>query len=197
MDTRIFTQYFPYPMNIGDDVDVEGVKFYCIIPCNVMGYNNDTKQPIIEDGDGIKEVTIELVKAEDCRTQPQPGLTHVANIYLSKYEKIGIWELKGKTVVKTLIRGDTFIILCDDDTYVKMGSDFDLDTDEKSLRDKLLTIEDLRTLDLVNEVEWGYHLMLIHKASKKSRKLEDEERLTETITRLGKDRVREILEDLV
>ncbi len=193
--TRVYTPYFQ-SLNVGDDIDVAGVKFYCLIPCFVIGYANDDKQVVIEDGEGgIKEVTTELVEAGDYPTKPQPGMARIANLYLGKYKRIDIGELSGKTVAKTGIRDGSFIVLCIDDTYVKMESDVGRYTSEKTLRDKLLTIDDLRTLDLVHEVDWGFHLWLVQKARKKRQKIKDEQRLAEIITRLGKGRAREILED--
>ena len=178
--TRTYTPYFAFPLNIGDDIDVGEVKYYCLTPCTVVGYANDTKQPVIEDGEGgVKEVIVELVKAEDYLTKPQTGLTTITNIYLGKYKQIGMWELDDKTVAKTMIRDSTFLILCTDNTYVKMASQVDQYSNDECLRDELLTIDDLRTLDLIDEVEWGYHMMLVQKARKERDARDAERRLAD------------------
>lgn len=194
MKTRQYCPFFPFHLAVGEEVIVANVKHFCLIECNVVGYTWDTKEPVIKDGDGVKVNGTELVKAEHFKTLPQPGLTPVANIYLGKYKRIDISELSGRTVAKTMIRDGSFIILCTDDSYVKMEVDID-HNDQATLRDKRFTIEDLRTFDLVNEVEWGFHQCLIQKTRRKRRKLEDEQKLQEVAQRLGKDRVEKILQD--
>ena len=197
MTTRQYHQYFPFHMSVGETVTVAGVSYYCLIECSVAGYTLDTGEPVIADGDGFKISKGELVKSIGFRTRPEPGLTHTANWSLGKYEQINLADLEGRTVAKTLIMNGSLLILCNDDAYIKKESHTDEYSGRESLRDARLTIEDLRELKLISEVDWGFHVGLLQKEVKKRTEFADRKMLREAAARLGVEGLREILEDSI
>ncbi len=197
MKTITYHPYFPFHMYVGDSVTVAGVEYHCLIECTIAGYVNATKNPVIEDGGDVKEMTNELIKVENCKARPQPGLTRVANVHLSNYEQINIPDLAGKTIAKVVSMSDTLLILCDDDTYVKVTAKIDQYDCQGDLAEVRLTIEDLKTLGLIDHFEWAAHMKLVSEKGQKQNMEEAAASIKRVVDRLGAERVREILEESV
>ncbi len=92
---------------------------------------------------------------------------------------------------------DTLLILCIDDTYVKVTSKIDQYDDQGELAKVRLTIEDLKTLGLISHAEWNLHMKLVSEKGQEQRMKEAAASIKRVVDRLGAERVREILEESV
>jgi hypothetical protein len=140
-----YQTYVPWPLNVGDDVLVEGVTWFCLEPCRLIGATIDDQIPVLGNGATAVLATTQLIKASDCPTRPTPGLVRTANMTLMEYEQITLGDLAGKQIKAAHRDCDEIIIITTEKQYIKLVSEYE----DRSYFAEVLTMEDLWTMKLL------------------------------------------------
>ena len=143
-----FRAVIHFNCDTGDPLTLQDEKWDCIIPCIIIGVTADG-QPVLAGEDGPKLNTTELIQAGILRTPGKPGQTPIEVRILGEYLKICSEDLQGKTVFASKYASGTWLIICEDKTYIKQ--EICSDGDELYMSGQDITLGDLHTLGLVDD----------------------------------------------
>ncbi len=185
----------PFSMNSGDIViSPNEVEWICLVATTVLGFTIDGNLPVLGNVLMPHLNTVELAIKSD-NPGVKPGQSLVEAKALRKYTQLGpndVEEIEGKKILKWEYDSfDSFIMLFDDNTYLKM--ELDPDYDGPYLRREEITLGDLRSMGLLPPETWEKHLDEKSRFREAQNAVHGAHSLGCAIDSLGIDRVREML----
>ena len=185
----------PFPMNSGDIViSPDEVEWICLVATTVLGFTIDGNLPVLGNVLMPHLNTVELaVKSENPNVKPGQSLVEAKA--LGKYTQLGpndVEEIEGKKILKWEYDSfDSFIMLFDDNTYLKM--ELDPDYDGPHLRMEEITLGELRSMGLLSPKTWEEHLDEKSRFREAQDQVQGAHSLACAIDSLGIDRVKEMI----
>ena len=186
----------PFSMNSGDIViSPNEVEWICLVATTVLGFTIDGNLPVLGNVLMTHLNTVELaIKSEN--PDVKPGQSLVEAKALGKYTQLGpndVEEIEGKKILRWEYDSfDSFIMLFDDNTYLKMEID-NSDYNGPSLSMEEITLVELRRMDLLPPETWKEHLEEKSRFQEAQNAVHGAHSLGCAIDSLGIDRVREML----
>lgn len=184
-----YKPFLPFACDTGDHITIEGTKWTCVVPCQVVGATILESQPVLS---GPKHNEGELVPAASLRTKGKPGQVKIEVMTLGAYRRIEPIDLIGETIVEVRYTYDSLIIMCQGKNYVKQK--VACDHDDSYLSNDNLRMADLNEMGLLSNETWDEY-----EAQQEALKVDGMYRsgriqLSTAIRNLGIERVKEIIE---
>ncbi len=189
-----YQTYMARQMNTGGDINIEGVKWFCVVPCTLIGRTLEGNIPVIAGLDGPALNENQLVRADRFKTPPKAGQTPTEAMTLAEYEGVNSEALVGKELKFVCRMDKIFIVICHDKTYVKFSAGREQYDDDLTLDNECLTLDDLRRLDIIADSTWQRHLEEEREIRMKDTARRYDQHFKEAVHRVGKDRAKELLE---
>lgn len=143
-----FRSVLHFNCDTGDPLTLQDKKWDCVIPCTVIGVTADG-QPVILSDDEPKLNTTELIPAGILRTLGRPGQTPEEVMILGSYQEISSEDLQGKKVLISRYASGTWLIICEDKTYIKQ--EVCDDNGELYMSNERLTLRDLHAIGRIDD----------------------------------------------
>jgi hypothetical protein len=188
-----FHEVVSFNCDTGDPLTLLSGKWDCIIPCIVIGVTADG-QPVLASGDGPKLNTTELIPAGTLRTPGKPGQTPKEVMILGEYLKIRSEDLQGKKVLVSKYTSGTWLIICEDKTYIKQKACRDVDGD-LYMSGQDITFGDLHNLGQIDDAIYEEHKCRQEQRRQVKNRQQAEWQLRRAIKALGADAVRAVIEE--
>ena len=191
-----FYPQLPLSMNVGETVTgLDKVEWICLVPCTVLGFTLGGYLPVLGNVLMPHLNTVELaIKSENPGVKPGQSLVEAKA--LGKYHQLGpndVEEIEGKKILKWEYDSfDSFIMLFDDNTYLKMEID-NSDYDGPSLSMEEITLGDLLSMDLLPPETLKEHQEEKSRFREAQDQVQGAHSLACAIDSLGIDRVKEMI----
>jgi hypothetical protein len=180
-----FETYEPFRCRTGDEVNIEGVLWIAAEFCYVIGHKGG--EPVIHTSSGPVLNGEELILKSEHEEEQS-----IKDSILNQYVQVPPSELVGMVITHHLACYPGILLIGDRCTYVKLvpGDDYGCSV----LETEKIDFQDLCDLNLVDEGTLQRIQEADHKKGSLSMDRAAERQLQQAITRLGQDRVQEILE---
>jgi hypothetical protein len=188
-----FREVLHFNCDTGDPLTLQDKKWDCIIPCLVIGVTADD-QPVLAGEDGPKLNTTELIQAGILRTLGEPGQTPAEVMILGEYLKIRSKDLQGKKVLASKYTSGTWLIICEDKTYIKQGVERDMDG-ELYMSGRDITLGDLHALGQVDDATYEEHKCRQEQGRQAQNRKRAVFQLRQATRALGVDAARAVIEE--
>jgi hypothetical protein len=193
-----YTAYTAFDIDTGEIVTVNGTKWSCVIPCTLVGVTMPDNQPVLKADIGAKHNGGELVPANTLRTHGKPGQVPIEVMTLGRYERINPKELShDREITHAKFDPWKFIIICEDNSYIKLVPVVDPDDGLASMERGNLTVRELQVFGLLDDGVWETFKEQEKEGQKTDAKRRGEQQLNQAIQALGAERVREIAAQVI
>jgi hypothetical protein len=189
-----YRQFTPFPMIVGDEINLDGAMWTCIMPCTVVGSTLEDHLPVLRVGTQAQHNQGELVRSEGL-TGGTPSQVPIEATMLRQYIQVGpndIEEIEGKKILNWKFDfWGGFTILFQDLTYLKMDVTSDYDGPKLVIDD--LDMSDLFDMGRLSSDIWDKYLSQKKIRREALNRNGGEHQLDAAISELGIERVRELV----
>ncbi len=185
-----------FPVVIGDVVTLDKIEWICLVACTVIGFTVERSLPVLGSPLMPYLNSVELaVKSQNPNVKPGQSLTEARS--LMDYTQVGphdIEEIEGKKILKWAYDSfDSFILMFEDGTYLKMELTTGESYEHSSLQMEKLTLGDLRDLGLLSPGVWDAHQVEKARTREAQNDTQGAHLLACAIDNLGIERVKEMV----